>query len=56
MGHFIPVSHLGDELQSRGHEVHVITIDSEVDNIKKICEANNLKLHLTCKGLTIDDF
>jgi hypothetical protein len=36
--------------------VHVITIDYQVDTIKKICEANNLKLHLTCKGLTIDDF
>ena len=56
LGHFIPVSHLGDELQSRGHEVHVITIDIGVENIPKICEQNNLKLHLTCKGLSIDDF
>ena len=56
LGHFIPVSHLGDELQSRGHEVHVITIDYQTENLKKICEQNNLKLHLTCNGLTIDDF
>ena len=56
LGHFIPMTHLAEELISRGHEVQIITLDYGLSSIEKICSDIGLKVHTTCLGKVMEDF
>lgn len=47
MGHFIPMSHIAEELKDRGHEVHVITNNYNKDRCSSIINAFGGTIHVT---------
>jgi len=48
LGHFIPMSHLAEELISRGHTIHMITLDYGRDRIENICKEIGITLISLC--------
>ena len=54
--HFIPLSHLAEELISRGHTVHMITLDYGIDRIEKLCKDIGITLISLCQGMPFDNF
>ena len=54
-GHMFPMSRIAIALQSKGHEVHVCTIDNErgKNGIPKLYTDTGVQLHLT-PGLEMD--
>ena len=47
MGHFLPMSHIVEELHDRGHEVHVVTNNYNEEKCAKIIKAIGCILHVT---------
>ena len=56
LGHFIPMSHLAEELVSRGHTVHMLTLDYGKDRVEKLCKDIGITLVPLCQGMPFENF